>query len=170
MFKRNTISFSFAIIMMFVLAGVFSANAQQVTPPQGNSSVQKEIPQVELEDNELDNFVKAAEKVQELQAKSEKKMIKAIESEGLETQRFVEIIKLQNSGETEANVEVSEEELENFNKANSKVEKIQKDLQDKQVEAIESEGIKIERYVEIAQAARQNPELSQKIKDQLQKQ
>lgn len=149
------------MILMFV-AAYSPVNAQQ-QPPQQQPPVQQQAPDIDVSDKELEKFVNAVEEVQKLQKSSQEKMVNAIEDEGLDANRFVQINNLQMNQQVDSSDKVSEKEMKSYNKAKKKVDKMQKEMQDKQVKAIESQGIDVERYVEIARAAQADPELRQKI-------
>ena len=163
MFKRTITFFSFAILALFIVTGVNTAIAQQ--QPQAQASAQ-----IDVSDKEITTFVEAAKEVQKLQGKSEQEMMGIIKDEGLKTNRYVEIVKMDKDSSKNVEEELSKDEFEKYNNAKTKIDKITKSMEEKQVEAIEGEGIKVERYIEIAQAARQNPELSKKIRAKLQTQ
>lgn len=163
MFKRTITFFSFAILALFIAAGLSTANAQQQTQAQASA-------QIDVSDKEITTFVKAAQEVQKLQGESEQKMMGIIKDEGLKTNRYVEIVKMDKDSSKNVEDEISKDEFEKYSNVRTKIEKISKSMEEKQVEAIESEGIKVERYIEIAQAARQNSELSKKIRAKLQTQ
>lgn len=141
----------------------YDSLAQQGQP--GGEPLQQQPVQVDVNDEELDKFVRAVDKVRELQEDTQEKMIEVIESEGLDTNRFVQINNLQQSPDADINDQVTEDELESFNKAMQKVQTLQQDMQNKQIQAIEEQGIEVDRYVQIAQAAQQDPELLQRIQE-----
>lgn len=150
-----------SIMMLFFITSYSAVNAQQ--PPAQQPPVQQNVPDIDVSEGELEKFVNAVDEVKDLQKNSQEKMINAIESEGLDANRFVQINNLQMNPEAEGSGDISDEEMESFKKAKEKVDKMQKEMQDKQVKAIEDQGIDVQRYVEIAQAAQADPELRQKI-------
>ena len=90
-------------------------------------------------------------------------MVKAIQDEGLEPDRFVEINTIQQNPAADTENKVSEKELDNYNKAMKEVQTIQQGVQTEQVKAIEDEGLDVNRYVQIAKAVQQNPDLMKKV-------
>ena len=156
-------------VLMFAVTGVYSLYAQETPPAQQSPALQQGAQDIKVSDQELESFVKAAVKVDELQKESETKMVKAIQDEGLEPNRFIEINTIQqnpSAAENEvAENEVSEKELDNYNKAMKEVQSIQHSVQTEQVKVIEQEGLDVNRYVQIAKAAQQDPGLMKKIQD-----
>lgn len=155
----------FAFALMFIVAGAHSVYAQEVPPAQQSPALEKEAQSVDISDQELESFVKAAVKVDELQKESEGKMVKAIQDTGLEPNRFVEINAIQQNPAAGAENSVSEKELDNYNKAMKEVQSIQQDVQTEQVKVIEQQGLDVGRYVQIAKAVQQDPGLMKKVQD-----
>jgi FKBP-type peptidyl-prolyl cis-trans isomerase len=155
----------FSFVLMFAVAGAYTVYAQEVPPAQQSPALQQESPDVNISDQELESFVKAAVKVDELQKESEGEMVKAIQDEGLEPNRFVEINTIQQNPAADTENSVSEKELDNYNKAMKEVQSIQKGVQTEQVKVIEQEGLDVGRYVQIAKAVQQDPGLMKKVQD-----
>jgi len=147
-------------VLLFLVTGAYSLFAQEQAPP----AQQQGAADVDVSDQELKSFVKAAVKIDELQKESESKMVRAIQDEGLEPSRFVEINTIQQNP-AEAKKEVSEKELDNYNEAMKEVQSIQQNAQTEQVKVIEQEGLDVNRYIQIAKAAQRDPGLMKKIQD-----
>lgn len=150
-----------SLFFSFLLLFSYMANAQQPDP-----NVQ-EVPKVEVSDKELSNFVSAVKEVQKIQETTEKKMVKEITDEGLDPNRFMQIAQYKQNPGSYSGDEVSEEELKSFDKAKEKVEGIRKDAEDESKNAIENEGMDIQRYIQIAQAVQQDPALQKRIQELL---
>lgn len=157
----------FSFVLMFAVAGAYSVYSQDAPPAQQQQqpTLQQEAPDVNISDQELESFVKAAVKVEELQKESEGKMVKAIQDEGLEPNRFVEINTIQQNPAADTENAVSEKELDNYNKALEEVQSIQQGVQTEQIKVIEQEGLDVNRYVQIAKAVQQDPGLMKKVQD-----
>lgn len=159
---RRIITVFVALLALFVVPGF--VNAQQTKPKMKNNT-QEKAPNIEVGDKELDKFVNAVDKVKELQKNAQKDMIDAIKSEGLDTKQFVQIRNSQNNPKADASDKFSKDQVESYNKAKEKLAEIQKETQKKQVDAIKSEGMDVNRYVQIAKAAQNDSSLLQRIKD-----
>ena len=158
MFRKMFFSFA----LMFIVTGAYSAYGQEA-PPAPQPATQQKAPDASISDQELESFVKAAVKVEKIQKESEGEMVKAIQDEGLEPDRFVEINTLQQNPAADTENKVSEKELDNYNKAMKEVQTIQQGVQTEQVKAIEDEGLDVNRYVQIAKAVQQDPDLMKKV-------
>lgn len=152
-----------SVLMLFFVTATSAVNAQESPPAKQAPKAKQNIPDINVNDKELEKFVDAVNEVKTLQENAQQKMVDVIEGEGLDAQRFVEINNMQRNPNAKVSENVSEKELENFNNAKEKVSKMQKDMQNKQVKAIEDQGMEVQRYVEIARAAQNDPELRQKI-------
>ena len=156
----------YTFVLMLVVTGAYSLHAGEAPPAQQPPALQQqEAPDAGISDQELESFVKAAVKVEELQKESEGKMVKAIQDEGLEPNRFVEINTLQQNPAADTENAVSEKELDNYNKAMKEVQSIQQGAQTEQIKIIEQEGLDVNRYVQIAKAVQQDPGLMKKVQD-----
>ena len=127
-------------------------------------------PQQEVKEDfskeELEQFVDANKVVAGVQRSSEEKMVKAIEEEGLEVQQFNEILTTQQNPEAEA--EVSDDDLNKFNKAVEKVMKVQQDMQTDLQKAIEESGMTVQKYDQILIAYQQSPKVQEEVNKILQ--
>ena len=153
-----------SLVFMLVISGSYSVHAQEA-PPAQQPKLQQDAPDANISDQELESFVKAAVKVEKLQTESEGKMVKAIQDEGLEPNRFVEINTIQQNPAADTDNAVSEKELDNYNKAMKEVQSIQQGVQTEQIKVIEQEGLDVNRYVQIAKAVQQDPGLMKKVQD-----
>ena len=159
MFRKMFISFA----LMFVVTGAYSAYAQEAPQAQQQPALQQKAPDANISDQELESFDKAAVKVEKLQKESEGQIVKAIQDEGLEPSRFVEINTIQQNPAADTENTVSEKELDNYNEAMKEVQSIQQGAQTEQIKVIEQEGLDVNRYVQIAKAVQQNPDLMKKV-------
>lgn len=113
-------------------------------------------------DEELQQFAKAAEKLMTIQQETEQKMVQAIQEENIEIEKFNEILQSQQGQEADS-IEASEEEMVSFNNAADKIMKIQTDVQTDMINVIESEGLEPQRYQEIMLAYQSDPEVKARI-------
>lgn len=143
MFKRNI---TLSILSVFLFTFTLSINAG-----------------AEVSSDELAMFVKAADKVQEIEDKAEVDMIGAINGQGLNMDRYIELVNMDNVKDA-----VSQEEYEKFSAAKSAIDGIKTEMEQKQLEAIKSAGLDVNRYREIAEAASEDPELARKINAMMQ--
>ena len=142
--------------------GVPPDQQEQVIPPNQQEQGVRE----DFSDDELQKFVSAATKVQEVQQVRQQEMISAIEEEDLDVQRFNEIMAAQ-QGQAQ-NTDISDEEMEAFNLAMQKVMEKQEKLQTEVEETIEKEGISTDTYEEIMIAYQQSPKVQEKVTKLLQ--
>ena len=118
-------------------------------------------------DDELEKFAGAVMQVMTIQQEGQAEMIGIIEEHGMTVERFNEIM-MQAQEMPLEQVEATEEEKETYLEAIEKIDEIQLGLEEELVEAIEEEGLSIEKYEEIMQEYQQNPELQQLIQQMLQ--
>lgn len=149
MFKMKKIT----SLLLISMIGIMSAFAQ---------TDQKE----EVSAEELKQFASALQQVQTVNQQAQEKMVKTVEEEGMEVQRYNEIQQAQQDPSQEA--KVTDEELKQYEVATQGLEKLQVQVQQEMQEKIIEEGLTVNRYQEIAATVQNDPELQQKIQEYLQ--
>lgn len=153
--QRKTIKNSLIAVCCSLFL-TFGLQAQTPVNPEQQGADQN------FSDNELKQFANAAGKVVVIQQETEQKMIKVIEEEDLEVQKFNEIMEAQQNQQT-ADIDASKEDLEKFDKAAGKIIQIQTEVQGEMIKAIEEEGLKPEKYEQILLAYQSNPQVRNKV-------
>ncbi len=125
-----------------------------ITPP---STALRE----DFSDDELKSFVSANEKVMSIQMEAEKKMIKAIEDEGLTLDQFNKILEQQR--DPQPGTETSPEELTSFNNAAQVILEENARVEKEMAASIEEQGIDIETYKQIMVAYQQSPTVQSRV-------
>ena len=120
----------------------------------------------DVSDTELTNFAEVFQEIQGISKESQDKMVKAIEDEGLDLQRYNAIGEAQRSGDEE--VEVTEEEIEKLQAINSQLTKINSETSETIDRKLSANNLTFERYQEILQSIQQDEELKIKLRDKLQ--
>lgn len=141
-----------------IYGGTLSAQDFQQQPQQ----------QVEYSEKQIDDFVGAVTKVLPVQQDVEQKMIKEIESKGMELDQFNQIAtQVQTTGKAEG---VAEADVKKFNQVSEKIQEIQVENQDQINEAIADAGLTPQIYQEMIQAYSRDPQLKQKVDEKLNQQ
>jgi ubiquinone biosynthesis protein UbiJ len=138
-----------SLIMMFTISGM-GVFAQQASE--------------EVTDKELKQFASAFQQVQRVDQNAQQIMIKAVQDEGLEVQRFNEIQQAQQANQE---VDASNEEIKKYESASTELKKIQVQAQQEMQEKITEEGLTVPRYQEIATSIQASPELQEKLQEYL---
>lgn len=160
LFKKKLIQkFKFSLTLLGCCLVLSTSLKAQQSP-----MMQQQPPQSEgrFKDAELKQFANAAVKVVVIQEETEQKMIQAIEKENLEVKKFNEILTAQQKQQLDQD-NISEEDLEKFNKAAAQITKIQTDVQGKMTQVIQEEGLKPQRYEQILLAYQSNPDIKAKV-------
>lgn len=118
-------------------------------------------------DEELEKFAASVTQVMTIQQQGQAEMISIIEDHEMTVERFNEIMTQTQEMPLEE-VEATEEEKEIYQEVIKEIDEIQIELEARLIEAIEEEGLSIEKYEEIMQEYQQNPELQQLIQEMLQ--
>ena len=143
---------------IFIFATTLSA---QNLPPQQRSQQQ---PQSEpVSDIEVKQFATAFGEIQQINAKTQQKMVSTVENEGIEVERFNEIAQSQQDSEKDANA--SEKEMESFNTAIQELQGIQNASQQEMQKAVLDEGLTVERYQELMNQVQNDVGLQQRLQE-----
>lgn len=135
---------------------VIAQQEPQMQPEETTDSIREDFTEKELE-----SFVKANEKIIQIQQESEQKIVKAIEDEGLSVERFTEILEAQQNPGKDVNA--SAEELQSFNKAAQVIITEGQKAQMQLLETLQQEGIDVDTYHDILYAYQQSPNVQDKI-------
>jgi hypothetical protein len=120
----------------------------------------------DISDQELKQFASAFQQIQVVNQEAQQEMAKAVEEEGLEIQRYVEIQQAEQDSSQETTV--TDDEMKKYERASTKIEEIHVEAQQNMVEKITDEGLSIDRYQEIATAVQHDPVLQQKLQEYMQ--
>lgn len=157
-FKRKLNKVLLLAFGLGIYGGTLSAQDFQQEPQQ----------QVEYSEKQIDDFVGAVTKVLPVQQDVERKMIKEIESNGMELDQFNQIAtQVQTTGKTEG---VAEADVKTFGQVSEKIQEIQAENQVQINEAIADAGLTPQIYQEMVQAYSRDPQLKQKVDKKLNQQ
>ncbi|HET6245361.1 MAG: DUF4168 domain-containing protein [Bacteroidetes bacterium] len=152
---KNNIKTTFVLLFtLLIFAPVF---AQQPMP----AIEEKEPVKTEFPKEAITKFIEASKNIEAIQQKTEQEMLKIVEKENLEVDRFNEIA--QSKQNPEAELDVTEKEMKSFETAIGHFQEIQEKMQNEMEQAIIEKNIEIDEYKEIMLAYQQNKEFQQKI-------
>ncbi|MDI6402505.1 DUF4168 domain-containing protein [Balneolaceae bacterium ANBcel3] len=152
-----------AMMAFFYLFANATAHAQFEQPQQ--PQMQEAI---EVSDEELKKFVDASISAQQIQTESQMQMMAVVEEEGLDVDTYNTIIQGMQAGETAEDMEVTSDQMDQFESAYAQIGEIEQEAETKLIAAIESEGMDIERFQQVFAAVQQSPELQQKMQQMFQ--
>ena len=147
------------------LAG--TAEAQQKNPPKQQTTPQttpQAAPQQQqdISDADLKLFVDASTRLMELQQANEKVMLTILEEEKLSVEKFNTLAQAHQQQKL-AEAEATAEEKAAFNKAVQRMMEMQPDIEKNMQQAIQKDGMSMERYEQIMLAYQQNPTIQAKV-------
>ncbi|HKK10152.1 MAG TPA: DUF4168 domain-containing protein [Bacteroidales bacterium] len=149
--RKATIS-----LLLFTLIGLASSAQTMQMPSQGQ---QKDI---DVPKKEMKRFVEASDELQVMQQDAQKKMMEAIEANGMDVKRYSEIERASRSGQE---VEMTDKEEKAYDNTSSAVQKEQMKLQQEAVEILNEHDFERQRFMEISQALRSDKELLEQYKE-----
>ncbi|MFW5811839.1 MAG: DUF4168 domain-containing protein [Alkalispirochaetaceae bacterium] len=151
---RRSIFIGFAMIMLLSFFGVASVAAQ--------SGMDSDAPEVSGE--ELEQFAAALEEVETIRQDMVETTQGAVADSSLDESRFQELYRAETGGPAPSSAP-SDSEEEEFEALMGELEEIQQESNDQMVEAVEDEGLDVQRFNRIAQAIQQDPELQERFEE-----
>lgn len=158
---KNLVPRVLSITFIFALFTGFSAIAQQAMPPQ------MEVRE-DFSDDEFKEFVKINLVLIPLQEKSQGDMVKAIEENDLDIERFQELAQAQQAG-TLTEVSNDAQEMANFNMAGQKVMEMQQVLQTDIMKAITDSELSEQKFQEMYTSYTQSEKVKTKVDSMIEK-
>ncbi|SHJ19638.1 protein of unknown function [Tangfeifania diversioriginum] len=149
----------YSLILVFTMAAsVAFAQVPQQMPQQQQD--------IDVSDGEINQFASVFVELQSMNQGVQQEMMSAVADEGIEVQRFNEIMQAQQDPNQE--VDASEDELQNFAKASQAVEQIQAKVQKEMEKVITENDLTVQRYQQIMMAVRTDTELQQRLQQKIQ--
>ena len=170
------------IIGIILLAGCQKGGKQQENDKENQFKNQQETPDaqqqpmpgqmgqqedIEVTDKEIQKFVAAVRKIQNINRDIQQEMNKAVKDEGMTPKRFNEIQRGQQQGQQQGQVDATEKEMQQYQKIIKKIQTVQTGAQKEMQNAIEASGLSQQRYQQIANAARGDTMLMKRIQNEL---
>ncbi|PKD44614.1 DUF4168 domain-containing protein [Rhodohalobacter barkolensis] len=143
------------------------APQEQQGEMQGQFDQQQAAPQVEVTDEELEEFVDVSTVAQEIQMEAQTDMVTVVEDEGLDVETYNVIAEARYNGQSDEELDVSADDLEKFDSASDRIGEMEEELDEKMAEAIEAEGMDMERFMELNMALQQDQELQQRVQQMM---
>lgn len=157
--KCNIMVFSVITLILFFTAATAQA---QFPPPEPQQEIS------EVTDAELQLFVDASVKAQQIQTESQMEMIAIVQEEGLEVDTYNQILQGLQNGQSPDEMEVSSTDVEKFHTASELIGEVEQDMETKLIAAIEDEGLELDRFQQIFMAIQSDPGLQQKMQQMIQ--
>lgn len=145
-----------AMVMMITAA---TTSFAQMAPAPGGSS--------DISDSDIEQFVAIQKKTMPAQMEAQKKMVEAIQEEGMEPQRFQELFMAKQQGKLD-DASPTEEEEKALTSAVATITEIQKDVQGKVQTEVEASGMDMMKYQQIVMKYQQDQEMRSKIDGMMQ--
>lgn len=151
------------IVLVLVGAGLVFAQVEQ-QPQQPQQPQMPEVPAPdEISDEELVTFLEASDAIQPIQEKAQEDMQKIIEDEGMEFQRFQQIMMAMQNPQMADQMDVSADEEESIQAMQPKLMEIETEATDEITTEIADKGLQVERYQAIFMSLQQHPELMERL-------
>ncbi|MFP4546597.1 MAG: DUF4168 domain-containing protein [Fidelibacterota bacterium] len=165
--SERRIELVLVVALFFLLPQI--ALSQQPNQMPNQMQGQEQAKSIEVSDEEVTTFVKAQNKLLDVQEKSTEKMMTTIEDEGLDVEVYNKIARQAQRANSAEDINATETELQKFQNASTKVSKIQQSMQQDQEEVLKKMDMSPKRYQEIEMAAMQDMKLQERIINKMDK-
>lgn len=149
---KQTLPFVLGIVL---ISPSLFAQGQQMQGAQPDS----------ITDQELKKFVNTTGSLQTIQQETREEVETLVQKEGMEFERFQEIMMSKQNPQMAQDVEVTDKEEEAIKNVEPQLAEISKGAQQQFVQAIQQEGLTPQRFQQIMQAVRSNPDVSQRFQE-----
>lgn len=167
-------------ISLLLITGCKKSGDQQATDgnqetttqqaPGGSQNMPGQMQQpadIDVSEEEIQQFVSAAQSIQGLNREAQQKLGKAVEDEGMSQRRFSEIQQSQQS-QNKGEANATEEEMKQYQNIMQKLQDLRTGIRENMKNAIKQSGLTMQRYQQIARAAQTDTALMKRIQQQLQ--
>ena len=163
----------------FISMIIFSAlliGCQSDTPPdqtadqpmQDPFQQEQQMADIDVSDEELERFIDVTIELQEGQMEAQQDMITIVEDEGLTVDSYNEIAQGMQMGQTQEELEVSDEDMEKYETITDLIAAIERELDADLEEVINESGMSMDRFQQINMALQQDQELLQRAQEMMQ--
>lgn len=116
-----------------------------------------------FKESELKKFARVMEDVQTVQTDSNQKIEDAFSDSSMSKERFNTLYSARQNEDKQKAEDESKEETQEFNELAKQIQTIQQESQKEMVEKVREHEMTVQKFNQIVQAMRQNPELGQRI-------
>ncbi len=121
--------------------------------------------QTDVSDQEIEKFAVTFQKMRMINQEAQQELSKVITDEGMEINRFNTIHQAQM--DPEKNVEMSKEEEKKYREVIEELNSMQAEFRQEIEEMVEESGLSFERYEEIGNQLQKDPELQERLREEL---
>lgn len=146
------------VMMLAFTASAVVAVAQVSSPPQPLSPE-------EITDEDLQMVVNISDSATGIQEEASAKIKEVVEREGMDFERFQEIVMSQQNPQLAAQLKLTAEEEEVLKNVESDLMIISQEAEQKYMETIENEGLSLKKFQQIAMSIQTYPEVAQRFEE-----
>ncbi len=150
-------SFFAGMVLVLVTTGLTFAQVQQQMPDVPSPD--------EISDEELELFLQASDAIHPIQQQAQQEIQEVIQDEGMEPERWQQIMMAQQNPQLAGQVEITAEEEEAMERMQPKIMEIEIEATEEIQDEIVNQGIEVERYQAIFMSLQQHPELMERIEE-----
>ena len=166
----KTLTSIFVLIVMVSFTGQAQEEKKQRNAERQRNVQRMQTADIDVKNKELKEFAEVHGQVRKVRQSTRKKMMSAVQEEGLDVKQFSKIRKAKMSkGSKESQADISAEEEKKYERARKKMKKVQRNAQKRIQKEIKATDMSMKRYKEISMAVKQDKELQKKLRNIQQK-
>ena len=142
------------LLGMLLIAGSAVAQVQQQ---------QQQIDPESITDAELEKFAKVSQESQKVQEEMRNQVDSLLDENDIEMERFRQIMMSQRNPQSADSANITEEEKASMKKIQPQLMKMQQEAQQEMVTIIQNNGLEPQRFQQLMQAVRTNPEVMKRF-------
>lgn len=153
-FFKNTLPL---LLGMLLIAGSTVAQVQQ--------QQQQQIDPDSITDEELKKFAQVSQESQKVQEEMRNQVDSLLDENEIEMERFRQIMMSQRNPQSADSANITEEEKASMKKIQPQLMKMQQEAQQEMVSIIQDNGLEPQRFQQLMQAVRTNPEVMKRFQE-----
>jgi len=166
----------YKFISIFLFAALLIGCQNESTPEQTAADQPMQDPfqqeeqmvDIEVSDDELQQFIDITIEFQEGQMEAQQEMIGIVEDEGMTVDSYNEIAQGMHMGQAQDELEVSESDMEKYNAITELIDEIERELDSEMEDILADAGMSMDRFQQINMALQQDQELLQRAQEMMQ--
>lgn len=167
--KKKLSKNAIATTTVVMLSSIFWGMTLSLTPKVVSETLLSQASAPNISSSELQQFAQIIEKLYTIEQETTQEIVQIIKQEGMSVDRFNAIVKWKKDPQEAPEPSVSDTEMENFKKAVTKIAQLQEQADTKIKAVFQSQELQVERFNQILEAVREDPNLQGQVQQILEK-
>jgi uncharacterized protein (UPF0335 family) len=152
---------SCSLVLILGVGSMSAALAQKPSPAPAAPT------QPGISDEELKKFISIFKKLESISQESNSLVVQAVEKGGFNLNRFREIYMAKQNPSAKPATPISADEEKKYDLTITQLAQIQKEIQSKMTNAVQTEGLEVKRFRQILETVQKDPAMKKKVEQML---